>query len=189
MRRQTVAALRMMVVLTLVFGVLYPLAVTGIAQLTSRGRADGSLLSVDGRVVGSSLIGQVFAGDGWFHGRPDAFDPRASGPSNLGPSNPALGEGAAKAAAAVRAAEGLSAGALLPVDAVTTSGSGLDPDISPAYARLQAPRVARVRGLPIERVQSLIEEQTAGRTWGILGEPRVNVLLLNLALERLASGP
>jgi potassium-transporting ATPase KdpC subunit len=187
MRRQMVAAIRMLVAMTVVCGVIYPLAVTGIAQLVSRDRANGSLVELDGTIVGSSLIGQAFDGREWFHGRPDGYDPTASGASNLGPSNPALGTAAMDAADAARAAEGLRADASLPVDAVTTSGSGLDPDISPAFARLQASRVAQARGLSREQVLQLIDERTKGRTWGILGEPRVNVLLLNLALERLAS--
>jgi potassium-transporting ATPase KdpC subunit len=188
MRRQFVAALRMLVVLTIVTGVIYPLAVTGIAQLTMKSRADGSLVSAEGREVGSSLIGQAFTGDQWFQGRPDAYDPTASAASNLGPSNPDLATAAKKAAAAVRARNGLSVQTPLPVDAVTTSGSGLDPNISPAYARLQAPRVARVRGLSVSQVLSLIDQHTTGRSLGILGEPTVNVLELNVALERLASG-
>jgi len=186
MRRQFVAALRMLVVLTVLTGVIYPLAVTAIAQLTMKSRADGSIVSAEGREVGSSLIGQRFKGDQWFQGRPDAYDPTASAASNLGPSNPDLAS-AAKAAAAVRTLNGLSAQTPLPVDAVTTSGSGLDPDISPAYARLQAPRVARSRSLPVSEVLTLIDQHTTGRSLGILGEPSVNVLELNVALEGLAS--
>lgn len=188
MRRQFVAALRMLVVLTIVTGVIYPLAVTGIAQLTMRSRADGSLVSAEGREVGSSLIGQAFNGDQWFQGRPDAYDPTTSGASNLGPSNPDLAAAAKHAAATVRAQNGLSDQTPLPVDAVTTSASGLDPDISPAYAQLQAARVARVRGLALAQVRSLIDRHTTGRSLGFLGEPTVNVLELNVALERLASG-
>lgn len=187
MRRQTVAAIRMLVALTVVCGLIYPLVVTGIAQVVSKDRANGSLLESGGDVVGSSLIGQAFDGDQWFHARPDAFDPTASGASNLGPSNPDLGTAAQDAADSVRKVEGIGADTSLPVDAVTTSGSGLDPDISPAYARLQAARVAQARGLSTEQVLRLIEDNTKGRTWGILGEPRVNVLLLNLALDQLAS--
>jgi potassium-transporting ATPase KdpC subunit len=188
MRRQFVAALRMLLVLTVLLGVVYPLAVTGIAQLTMRAKADGSIVSADGREVGSSLIGQLFKGDQWFQGRPDAYDPTASAASNLGPSNPDLASAAKTAATAVRTQNGLSSRTVLPVDAVTTSGSGLDPDISPAFARLQAPRVARVRHLAVSSVLTLIDQQTTGRSLGILGEPSVNVLLLNLALEGLASG-
>jgi potassium-transporting ATPase KdpC subunit len=188
MRRQWVAGLRMVVALTIAVGVIYPLAVLGVAQLTMRGRADGSLVTgPDGNVVGSSLIGQAFTGDEWFRGRPDTYDPRATAPSNLGPSNPDLGSEASANADAVRKENDLSPAVALPVDAVTSSGSSIDPDISAAYARLQAPRVARANGLQEDVVMRLIDEETAGRTFGILGEPRVNVLLLNLALMRLAS--
>jgi K+-transporting ATPase ATPase C chain len=187
MRRQWIAALRTLLVLTLVTGIVYPLAVTAVSQLAMGPKANGSLVSADGREIGSSLLGQRWTGSRWFHGRPDADDPTASGASNLGPSNPTLGTASRTNAAAVRAREDVPPQTPLPVDAVTSSGSGLDPDISPAFARLQAPRVARARSLSVEAVIQLIDRQTAGRTWGILGEPRVNVLALNLALERLAS--
>lgn len=181
-------ALRMFVVLSILTGLIYPLAVTGIAQLTMSADANGSLVrDAQGRVVGSSLIGQAVTGDGWFHGRPDAYDPTATGGSNLGPSNPQLGKLSSAAAAAVRALNDLPPQQTIPVDAVTTSFSGLDPDISPAYAQLQAARVAEARGLTRSAVLSLIARHTSGRTFGFLGEPRVDVLLLNLALERLAS--
>jgi potassium-transporting ATPase KdpC subunit len=187
MRRTALAALRLMLVMTLLLGLAYPLAVTVIGQITYRDRANGSLIERDGRVVGSSLLGQRFSGARWFHGRPDADDPRASGASNLGPSNPELGSAIRERVAAVRLADG--ADAAIPVDAVTASGSGLDPDITPAYARLQAPRVAAARGLALGDVVALISSHTTGRTLGVLGEPRVNVLGLNLALEALASRP
>jgi potassium-transporting ATPase KdpC subunit len=183
MRRAIVPALRMLAVMTAVTGLIYPLAVWGAGRLAFDARADGSLVSRDGRVVGSSLIGQAFEGPAWFAGRPDAFDPAASGPSNLGPSNPELGAAVAERVEAVGAAEGAGE---VPVEAVTTSASGLDPHIGPAYARLQAPRVADARGLELETVMALIEEHTSGRTFGVLGEPRVNVLLLNLALDGMA---
>jgi potassium-transporting ATPase KdpC subunit len=188
MRRQWVAALRILVALTVLTGVVYPLVVTGVAQLTMKGEANGSLVTgPDGSVVGSSLIGQAFDGDKWFQGRPDTYDPKATAFSNLGPSNPALNEEATKDAEAVRRQNDLSPSTPLPVDAVTSSASSLDPDISVAYAKLQAPRVARANGLQEEAVMHLIDQHTTGRTFGILGEPRVNVLMLNLALERLAS--
>ena len=133
-------------------------------------QAEGSLLSRGDEVVGSSLIGQSFEGPAWFTGRPDAFDPAASGPSNLGPTNPALGAAVADRLEAIRPADG---DGQVPVDAVTGSGSGLDPHISPAYARLQAPRVAKARGLEQQEVMALIAEHTDGRTFGFLGEPRV----------------
>jgi potassium-transporting ATPase KdpC subunit len=185
MRRSLIAALRILVVLTVLLGVAYPLAITAIGQGIFKGQADGSLVTVDGSIVGSSLIGQSFEGDEWFVGRPDAFDPAASGPSNLGPSNPTLGSAVKDNVEAVEAAND-PVGAV-PVDAVTSSASGLDPDISPAYAKLQAPRVALARGLELDQVLTLIGHQTETRPLGFLGEPRVNVLLLNLALEGLAS--
>jgi K+-transporting ATPase ATPase C chain len=182
MGRATVSALRMLVVLTVVVGLLYPLAVWGIGRVAFADRADGSLVDRGGAVVGSSLIGQAFEGPAWFVGRPDAYDPAASAPSNLGPTNPELGAAVAERVEAIRAADG---GAQVPVDAVTASASGLDPHIGPAYARLQAPRVAEARGLELETVMALIEEHMSGRTFGFLGEPRVNVLELNLALDAL----
>jgi K+-transporting ATPase ATPase C chain len=184
MRRQLVAATRMLLVLTVALGVLYPLSITLIAWVTMRDRAEGSLVVVDGRVVGSSLIGQVFEGDRWFHPRPGIYDPTASGPSNLGPGNPEFIH-------AVRARQEVlgGSGAPVPADAVMGSGSGLDPDISPAFAQLQVPRVASARGLAPDVVRTLVQEHVTGRTFGVLGEPRVNVLALNLALEQLASGP
>lgn len=184
MGRATIIAIRMLLVLTVLLGALYPLAVFGVARLAFAHRADGSLIERDGEVVGSSLVGQAFEGPEWFVGRPDAFDPSASGPSNLGPTNPALG-----AAVRERLTEtGLEEADLdvVPADAVTSSGSGLDPHISPAYARLQAPRVAESRGLELAEVMALIAEHTQGRTLGFLGEPRVHVLELNLALDDLA---
>ena len=177
----------MLLVMTLVLGIAYPLVITAAGQGFFAHRANGSLVQADGTTVGSALLGQSFEGPEWFHGRPGAYDPSASGPSNLGPTNPALGDAVRQRLDAVTASDP-PAGAV-PVDAVTGSGSGLDPDISPAYARLQASRVAAARGLGVADVLALIEEQTAGRTFGFLGEPRVNVLLLNLALEGLASTP
>ena len=175
----------MLVVMTVLLGIAYPLAITGIAQGLFKDRADGSFVESNGSIVGSSLIGQPFEGEEWFAGRPDAYDPAASAPSNLGPSNPELGAAVKERVEAISAAD--APGGSIPVDAVTGGGSGLDPHISPAYARLQAPRVARARGLEVDQVLTLIDEQTEGRTFGFLGEPRVNVLLLNLALEGLAS--
>ena len=183
MRRAFVAALRMVLVATLLLGLVYPLTITGLAQLSMPGRADGSLVRADGRVVGSALLGQAFDGAGWFHGRPDAFDPTASGAGNLGPTNPALG-----AAIAGRLEDAGRAGAdPVPVDALTSSGSGLDPHISPASARLQAPTVARARGLPVDDVLALVEAHIEGPDLGFLGSERVNVLALNLALDAAAA--
>jgi potassium-transporting ATPase KdpC subunit len=188
MRRQLLASVRTLLVLTVLTGLVYPLVLTGVAQLGMRSRANGSLVSADGRIVGSKLIGQMFKGDRWFQGRPDGYDPHASGPSNLGPTNPQLIDQVKSNIASLRTQNGLAPGEQIPADAVTGSGSGLDPEISVAFAQLQAPRVARARGLPLDRVLGLIGRQTQGRTAGFLGQPRVNVLLLNIALERLASG-
>jgi potassium-transporting ATPase KdpC subunit len=182
-RRQFLAGVRVLLVLTVLLGVLYPLAVTGLAQVTMPGRANGSLVRSEDQVVGSALIGQAWAGPEWFHGRPDAFDPTASGATNLGPSSEQLAEAMRAAAGEVARTEGWAG--LIPTDAVSGSGSGLDPHISPEYARLQAPRVATARGLEAEQVLALIDRFTEGRTLGFLGEPRVNVLLLNLALSGL----
>jgi potassium-transporting ATPase KdpC subunit len=185
MRRSFIAAGRMVLVLSVVLGIAYPLVITGIGQVAFQHRADGSLVEAGGSVVGSSLIGQAFDGPQWFVGRPDPFDPAAS-PSNLGPTNPDLSKAVRERAAAIVAAD--APAGPIPVDAVTGSASGLDPDISPAYARLQAPRVADARGLELDQVLALIDEHTEGRTFGFLGDPHVNVLMLNLALEGLASG-
>jgi potassium-transporting ATPase KdpC subunit len=184
MRRHLLIAVRAFVVLTVVTGVVYPLAVTAIARVAFHARADGSIVAVDGAVVGSSLLGQPFDGPGWFHPRPGAYDGAASGPTNLGPTNPEL---ARDVRARILALRGQGAEGTVPADAVTTSGSGLDPDISVAYARLQAPRVAAERDLAVEEVLGLIDRETTGRTFGVLGEPRVNVLALNLAVQGLAS--
>lgn len=188
MRRQILPALRVLALLTVLCGVLYPLAVTGVAQAAFGGRADGSLVRDGrGRVVGSSLIGQPFTGSRWFHPRPsaagDGYDPTASGSSNLGPANPKLLRVVRARAAAYRAENGLSRRTPVPVDAVTASGSGLDPQISVANARLQARRVARARDLPVARVLALIDRHTQDRALGFLGEPGVNVVTLNLALD------
>jgi len=183
MIRQALAAVRILLVLTMLLGVLYPLAVTAVAELTMPGRAEGSLVQLGGEVVGSSLIGQEFSGREWFHGRPDLFDPAASGATNLGPSSQRLAQAVRLAAGEVARLEQWAGP--IPADAVTGSGSSLDPHISPEYARLQAPRVALARGLDREEVLALVDRLTEGRTLGFLGEPRVNVLLLNLALVAL----
>jgi K+-transporting ATPase ATPase C chain len=168
-------------------GVVYPLAVTGIAQLVFPGRANGSLVERDGGIVGSRLLGQPFTDDRYFHPRPSAagtgYDGAASSPSNLGPTNDALLSAVAERVREYRTLNGLAADAEVPVDAVTSSGSGLDPHISPENARMQARRVARIRGLPLEQVVDLVDAHTDGRGLGFLGEPGVNVLELNLALD------
>ena len=184
-RRQLLTGLRITVVLTILLGLAYPLVVTAVGQLAFQSRAEGSLVERDGSVVGSSLLGQAFAEPGYFHGRPSVsdYDPLASGGSNLGPSNPTLLDAVAERVAAVREENGLAADAAVPVDAVTASGSGLDPQISVAYARLQAPRVADARGVSVDAVLGLVDDHTQTRPLGFLGENGVNVLNLNLALD------
>ena len=174
--------------MTLLTGVAYPLAVTGIA-LALPGPAGGSLVKDGaGRVVGSALIGQGFAQPGHLHGRPSAagngYDPTSSGGSNYGPLDPKLADRVGKDAAALA---GEAPGAAIPSDAVTASGSGLDPDVSPAFAALQVPRIAAARHLPAGAVQAVIDGQTRGRDLMILGEPRVNVLAVNRALDAQTS--
>jgi potassium-transporting ATPase KdpC subunit len=185
MRRQLQAALGMLLLFTVITGIVYPLAVTGMAQALFSDRADGSYIERDGRVVGSSLIGQPFKSPEYFHPRPSAvtYDGSLSSGSNLGPTSADLLAAVARRAERYREQNGLPPDAEVPVDAVTASGSGLDPDISVANARLQAPRVADVRGMDVTTVDDLITEHTAERTFGFLGEPRVNVLELNLALD------
>ena len=185
--RQSLAGLRLLLVLTVVLGLAYPMAVYGVGRLVPD-RADGSMLTVDGSVVGSRLIGQAFDGDEWFLPRPsvagDGYDPLASGASNLGPENPDLLATVTERKRAVADREGVDTSAV-PPDAVTASGSGLDPDISPEYARLQVERVARVRGLDPAAVGGLVDDHVQGRDLGFLGEPHVNVLELNAALAVL----
>jgi potassium-transporting ATPase KdpC subunit len=188
--RQAVAGLRLLLVLTVALGLVYPVVVYGVGRLGS-GRADGSLVEVDGVVVGSALLGQDFEGDQWFQSRPsaagDGYDPLASGASNLGPENPDLLAEVEERRAEVATTESVDPAAV-PADALTASGSGLDPHISPEYARLQVERVARVRDLPEGEVAALVEEAVRGRDLGILGQPRVNVLELNVALQELDGG-
>lgn len=180
-------AVMIFLTLTLLTGLLYPLAVTGIAQVLFPGQANGSLLVKEGRLVGSSLIGQPFTDPKYFWSRPSATSPfpynaAASSGSNLGPTNPALLTAVQARIAALKAADPDNP-APIPVDLVTASASGLDPHISPAAAEYQIRRVARVRGMDESAVQQLIVQHTARRQWGVLGEARVNVLQLNLALD------
>jgi len=180
-------AIVLLLLMTAITGVLYPLAVTGLAQLIFPGQANGSLVAKGGKPVGSALIGQSFSEPKYFWGRPSATAPNpynasASSGSNLGPTNPALTEAVKQRIAALRAADPGN-DAPVPVDLVTASGSGLDPEISPAAAQYQLARVARARGLSPARVQALVNACTRGRQFGLLGEPRVNVLQLNLALD------
>lgn len=188
--RMLVSSVLAAVVFTAVFGFAYPAIMTGFAQVAFPEKADGSLVERDGHVVGSRLAAQAFTQPEYFHPRPSGVDYNAAGTSfaNLGPTNPDLAMAVDEQAQAILALEapynpGLEVGDI-PVDAVTTSGSGIDPHISPAYAELQAPRVADVRGLPIERVRELIDDATAGRSLDFFGEPGVNVLELNLALDQ-----
>lgn len=204
--RHAFAGLRVLLLMTLLLGGLYPLAVLGVGQVAVPWQANGSLVRSDGTratsvddvgadgapVVGSALVGQSYGepgtDPGWFHGRPsaagDGYDTLASGGSNLGPNNPELVATIEERRAAVAAADGVDA-ASVPPDALTASGSGLDPHVSPAYAEQQVARVADARGLDVGEVRALVEREADGRVLGILGEPRVNVLALNLALERL----
>jgi potassium-transporting ATPase KdpC subunit len=191
MRRQLLPALGVFVAVTIVCGLVYPLIVLGVAQGVFRSKADGSLVKVDGKVVGSSLLAQSFTKPQYFHPRPsaagtDGYDGAASSPSNLGPSNPDLIKTIGERAVAYRKENGLPARGKVPTDAVTASGSGLDPDITVANARIQAPRVARARNLSVAKVLALVSSHTDGRAFGFLGEKTVNVLDLNLALDKLA---
>jgi K+-transporting ATPase ATPase C chain len=193
-------AIVILVLLTVITGLAYPLAMTGIAGVIFPRQAQGSLIEKDGKVVGSALIGQSFADDKYFHGRPSATnapDPKDSTKtidapynaansmgSNLGPTSKALAD---RLKGDVDKLKAENPNAPVPVDLVTTTGSGLDPDISPEAARFQVPRVAKARGMAPERVRALVDAQVEGRTFGLLGEPRVNVLRLNLALDEMKS--
>lgn len=182
-----------LLLLTLLTGLIYPVVVTGLGAAFFPRQAGGSLLRAGDRVVGSALIGQAFSGPQYFWSRPSATGPvpyngALSSGSNLGPSNPALHQAVAERIAALRAADPGNL-APVPVDLVTASGSGLDPHITPAAAEYQAARVARVRGLALDAVRALVARHTEGRQFGLLGEPRVNVLRLNLALDGLHPAP
>lgn len=188
MRRQLVPAVVMFLALTVVCGVIYPAVVTAAAQLGWSDEADGSLVhDADGQVIGSELLAQGFTEQVYFHPRPsaagDGYDGASSSASNLGPSSEELHASVEERAVAYRGENGLPANAEVPVDAVTASGSGLDPAISVANARLQAPRVAEARGLDLDEVLDLVEEHTTGRTAAFIGEDAVDVLALNLALD------
>jgi K+-transporting ATPase ATPase C chain len=201
MLREIRPAIVVLVALTLITGLFYPLAMTGIAQVIFPYRAQGSLIERDGKVVGSELIGQQFTSDKYFHGRPsattapDPADPNKtvaapynaanSGGSNLGPSNKALIDRVQGDIDKLKQENPL---APVPADLVTTSASGLDPEISPAAAYFQVPRVAKARNLAEDRLRQLVSDHIEGRFLGLLGEPRVNVLLLNLALDQLSAG-
>ena len=189
MPKELKPAAMMLVLLTVLTGALYPALITGLAQVLFPAEANGSLIRQHGKIVGSSLIGQPFSDPAHFWGRPSATGPMpynagASSGSNLGPLNPALKDAVKARIDALKAADPGQT-APIPVDLVTASGSGLDPHISPAAARWQAPRIARIHNLSEAEVSKLIDAHTEARQFGLLGEPRVNVLTLNLALDRL----
>ena len=200
MLREIRPAIILVIALTLITGLGYPLAMTGLSQVIFPYQSQGSLIERDGKVIGSELIGQTFVGDHYFHGRPSAttgpdpadpsksvsqpYNAANSGGSNLGPTNKALID---RVKADVDKLKQENPSQPVPLDLVTTTGSGLDPHISPEAALFQVPRVAKARNLAEDRVRQLVSENTEGRTFGILGEPRVNVLALNLALDRIAA--
>ena len=186
MKKELILALRFTLVTTLVFGLIYPLVVTGLSKMLFPKQAAGSLIEKNGRVVGSKLIGQSFSADKYFHSRPSAagtgYDASASSPSNLAPTNQALVD---RVKSDVAKLQQENPGAAIPADLVTSSGSGLDPEISPAAADFQIPRIAKARGISVDSLKALVARHTQARTWGIFGEPRVNVLELNLDLDSL----
>ncbi|MDQ8046893.1 MAG: potassium-transporting ATPase subunit KdpC [Solirubrobacteraceae bacterium] len=189
--RQLAAGFRVLLVLTVILGIAYPLAITGIGQVVSPGAANGSRVELHGRTIGSSLIAQPFTGAQWFQPRPsaagdDGYDTLSSSASNLGPNNPDLVKTIDERKAAYAKANGVPV-TQVPADAVTASGSGLDPDISPANARIQAVRVAKARGLDPGKVLALVAAHARGRALGILGDARVNVLELDLAVAAMST--
>ena len=190
MKKNLITAVLMTIATTVLLGIIYPLVVTGLAKLFFPDQASGQLIQKDGKLVGSRIIGQTFAGPGYFHTRPSAagngYDAGNSGGSNLGPTNQKLVD---RVKGDVAALQKENPGQAVPIDLVTTSGSGLDPEISPAAAEFQVLRVARERSLAEDQVRQLVRKHTAGRQLGFLGEPRVNVLELNLDLDSLRPMP
>jgi K+-transporting ATPase ATPase C chain len=187
--RQYLTSLRLLLGITVILGILYPLVIFGIGQIAIKDSANGSFVKLDKKVVGSRLIGQNFPGSSWFHSRPSAagatgYDALSSGASNAGPNESGLSQTLKARQKAIMAEEGIAANEV-PADAITSSGSGLDPDISPSYARLQVARISQVRHLSISSLNALINRHTTTQTFGFLGEERVNVLELNLALTSL----
>ena len=184
MKKNLMISIWMTLVTTVIFGLLYPLAVTAIAQLTMPSKANGQLLTPNGKLIGSRIIGQAFTAPQYFHPRPSAagngYDPTASSGSSLGPTNKTLVDRVNSDVAKLQAE---NPNVPVPVDLVTTSGSGLDPDISPAAAEFQIPRVGRVRGISEQELRAIVARHTKGRDFGFLGDPRVNVLELNLDLD------
>jgi K+-transporting ATPase ATPase C chain len=187
MKKNLSISIWMTLVTTVLLGLIYPLVITGIAQVLFPRQANGSLIEENGKIIGSQLIGQPFSSRGYFVSRPSAagpagYDPMVSGGSNLAPTNKALSD---RVSASVKQLQAQNPNEQIPVDLVTMSGSGLDPDISPAAAEFQVPRVARERGMSESDVRALVAEHTTGRTFGFIGEPRVNVLESNLDLDRM----
>jgi len=184
MKNHLIVAMKFTLITTLLFGLVYPLAVTGLSHLLFPKQANGSLIEKNGQILGSRLIGQPFTSDKYFHSRPSAagtgYDAMASSGSNLGPTNQQLVDRVKQDVAKLQQE---NPGVAIPADLVTTSGSGLDPDISPAAAKFQIPRIARARGISAETLRPLVARHTQQRQWGILGEARVNVLELNLDLD------
>ena len=184
MKNHLIIAMKFTLITTLLFGLVYPLAVTGLSQLLFPKQASGSLIEKNGQILGSRLIGQAFTSDKYFHSRPSAagtsYDPTSSSGSNLAPTNQQLVDRVKQDVAKLQQE---NPGVAIPADLVTTSGSGLDPDISPAAAEFQIPRIARARGISAETLRPFVARHTQQRQWGILGEARVNVLELNLNLD------
>jgi K+-transporting ATPase ATPase C chain len=185
MKKNVLTSILMTVATTLLLGLVYPLIVTGLAQAIFPHKANGQLIERDGKLVGSTLIGQGFSGAGYFHSRPSAagngYDATSSGGSNMGPTNQKLLD---RVKADVATAQAENPGAPVPIDLVTTSASGFDPHITPAAAEFQLPRIAQTRGASVDQLRALVAKHTEGRQWGFFGEPRVNVLELNIELDQ-----